>query len=145
MAETESLSPEARQAAQEELRDKLIAEQSLTGAIVGGFAAALPGFFLYLTMLNGGWHPIILFFVPGVFVGFGVRWFGRGILPVYGRIAAFVVVIGLALVWAFYGLAEIAIGLAIPNVFIAMLLAPRSLTRKEGGAVYDYRMGRWHP
>ncbi len=143
----ETLSPEslAPKTEKEQLRDKLIGEESLKGTFFGSIIGAVPGFALYLLLLSGGAHPIITFFIPGIFVGFGARFLGRGIRDVHGRIAALVVLVALGAFWWYFEAPLIAVGFAVPNVLIALLLAPRKLTREEGAAVFDYRIGRWSP
>lgn len=126
----------------EALRDRLISEERVTGTLIGGVIGAVPGFVLYAALMSAGVVPVIAYFAPGVFVGYGARFLGRGIRPIHGRVAAFVVLVFLAAVWWFLGLDALALAFSLPNVLIAGLLAPRKLTRDEGAAVYDYRIGR---
>ena len=118
----DTLSPNslAQKGEQEQLRDKLVSEESLAGTLAGSIVGAVPGFMLYFTLLSGGVHPIITFFVPGI-----------------------VVLVALGGFWWYFEAPLVAVGFAVPNVLIALLLAPRKLTREEGAAVLDYRIGRW--
>ena len=126
----------------EQLRDRLISEQSVVGTLVGSIIGAVPGFVLYAALLSANVVPIIAYFAPGFFVGFGARFLGRGILPVHGRVAGLVVLVFIVAFSWYLGLDPLALAFSLPNIIIAAMLAPRKLSREEGGAVYDYRLGR---
>ena len=67
------------------LRDKLIGQESMTGTFFGSVIGAIPGSVLYWVLIVGGLPVLLASFVPGIFVGFGARFLGRGILDKHGR------------------------------------------------------------
>jgi len=127
------------------LRDRLIRQESTAGTIFGSVIGAIPGFVLYWMFIMQGFPVFLASFIPGIFVGFGARFLGRGILDKHGRIAGTVVFVVQTVFWWLAQLPLLAIAFAIPGVTIALFIAPRKLTHEEGMAVYDYRIGRWVP
>ena len=127
------------------LRDKLIGQESMTGTFFGSIIGAIPGFVLYWMLIIGGLPVFLASFIPGIFVGFGARFLGRGILDKHGRMAGAVVFVFQTGFWWLAQLPLLAIAFSIPGVIIALFIAPRKLTHEEEMAVYDYRIGRWTP
>ncbi len=133
------------QEASVELRDRLLAQQSIAGTFLGSIAGAVPGFALYLAIISANVVPIIAYVIPGVAVGLGARFVGRGIDSVHTWIAAAVVVTGIGLCQAYLGFQAFEAAFSLLNAALAGYFAKRSLTLEQDKALYRYKRGLPEP
>ncbi|MEL7538684.1 MAG: hypothetical protein AAFZ58_08120 [Pseudomonadota bacterium] len=128
-----------------ELRDKLLSQQSTLGTLLGSIAGAVPGFALYFAVLSMGRIPIIAYVLPGVAVGLGAKFVGRGIDPIHAWIAAGVTVAAIAACQVLLGFHPLELAFSLPNAFIAGYLGKRSLSLEEDKSLYRYKRGLDEP
>jgi hypothetical protein len=91
-----------------QFQERLRLEQNLPLALIGGFAAALIGAFLWAT-ITVTTHFQIGFMAVGVgfIVGYTVRYFGKGLDTIFGVLGAFLALLG-CLLGNFFGLVGFA-------------------------------------
>ncbi|MEN7343379.1 MAG: hypothetical protein AAAFM81_10570 [Pseudomonadota bacterium] len=121
------------------LATQLLDEQSLVGTVVGAVSGGVPGYVFYTMVVLSNVAPAIAFFIPGVVIGFGAKWVGRGLTVMHALVAAGIALLGLLSCLFFVKLTPVGFLMSLPNVLIAGLLAKRSLTREQAKALYDYR------
>ncbi|MEM8984174.1 MAG: hypothetical protein AAGC71_14170 [Pseudomonadota bacterium] len=122
---------------EEALGERIQSEQSVIGSFIGSIAAGVPGFLLYAIALDSA--RLLAFVLPGIAVGFGAKWVGRGLDRVHMAISGIVVLVGLVLFLVFLELSPVAFVLSLPNVLIAALISKRSLSLEQEKAFRAYQ------
>ncbi|MEO1034037.1 MAG: hypothetical protein AAFX44_00630 [Pseudomonadota bacterium] len=89
--------------------------------------------------------PIIAYVLPGVAVGLGAKFVGRGIDPIHAWIAAGVTVAAIAACQVLLGFYPLELAFSLPNAFIAGYLGKRSLSLEEDKSLYRYKRGLDEP
>ena len=121
------------------LATQLLDEQSIVGTFVGAVSGGVPGYVFYTMVVLSDLAPAIAFFIPGVVIGFGAKWVGRGLGLLHTLVAAGVALLGLLICLFFIKLTAVGFLMSLPNVLISVFLETRIYNREQAKALYDYR------
>ncbi len=124
-----------------QLAQGLLEQQSLAGTIVGSLIAAIPAAATYIVIFS---LPAILYVslvVPGVIIGLGARFMGRGLSLKHNLIAALVALATVIAVGWYLKMSALWFFASFVNVPAAGILASRNLDRdqRKAMAIYEYK------
>ncbi len=123
------------------LEQRLIAEQNLFATLLGSLVGAVPGFLIYLWLVNYPFYAMIAYFLPGLFIGFFAGFMGRGIDKRHRVMSALVTLGCVLFIGWLLELTSVALGLSFINCVVAALTSTRRLSREEDDALFNYKIG----
>ena len=119
------------------LAERLLNEQSMPGVIVGALSAGIPSVILYALIVAMYSHPLIAFVLPGILIGYTVRFCGRAIEWRLRLVSGLITLILLLFINYLLTYPSGMI-LSLPSVALATILAKRNLDPTEQSALDRY-------